>query len=885
MKILDYYKNQQLNDAWLVKFQSTSNNQSGKTFSYINTNFRGISAFFSQLSIFESKNGLKRSEWNDYQDGGQEKDKHRVINLQNAGLLNITDDRYYISDKGKEVLRIDKDTSLTEKEKWILLFLLILDYKTETRNIDLIKSVMEIYAPLTQKGVSASVFISILRKALNISNKENLFSSEAFWLITFAKDPEFIEYYLSSSSDEKMELYEWVKNCSKNKSSKDCIAHKFVSGGAYTTSTFVDDINVILSLIILLLIQDTDSDNYLRIICKIYTTCRLDKMTSYISSKLEVYKKAFDESIGYVNKILGVNKMSIDKRLYDVEKALGLTNKEWVEQTTDSDYLSKEWFQTKAIEFKDVETIANAEYKAFIDNYGPKSLEKLSGEELLNSLFLGGNADNLCHELEYVSKNIEYFGSIKGGNVYKYPLFFNRESNSWVTGTRVNPQVLSTAKAVILGEKIRDALLKGCKIIDETKPLSNTEDYISLYAKLYANLPEIVDAMWVMKYFHMIYPNIFPTFYNREWQEKVLNILSILPSETAYGRMGQINLFVKSCEISNFAFGKVFHKYCKYSREEHEINSIIELEPTIDRVKSGENIILYGVPGAGKSWTIKDEYCNDDERMERLVFHPDYTYSDFVGQILPRVGEDGAVSYEFTPGPFTKLLKKAYINPDRIFYLVIEEVNRGNAPAIFGDIFQLLDRGKDGNSEYQITNSDIAKIVYGNENHKVYIPSNMSILCTMNTSDQNVFTLDTAFQRRWSMRLIKNKFIGEEEKQFANTKILDTDITWNKFFSEINRIILSKNIRMTSSEDKRLGTHFVAKEDLQYVEGDEKQNNKFPEKVLKYLWDDAFKFTKEDIFDLEVVKSLEDVIERFVGKQGNERFRIFKENIYNTLIQ
>ena len=89
---------------------------------------------------------------------------------------------------------------------------------------------------------------------------------------------------------------------------------------------------------------------------------------------------------------------------------------------------------------------------------------------------------------------------------------------------------------------------------------------------------------------------------------------------------------------------------------------------------------------------------------------------------------------------------------------------------------------------------------------------------------------------------------------------------------------------MTSSEDKRLGTHFVAKEDLVYLEGDKKQNSKFPEKVLKYLWDDAFKFTKEDIFDLDKVKSLEDVIDYFINNNGNERFKVFKENIYNTLV-
>ena len=303
------------------------------------------------------------------------------------------------------------------------------------------------------------------------------------------------------------------------------------------------------------------------------------------------------------------------------------------------------------------------------------------------------------------------------------------------------------------------------------------------------------------------------------------------------------------------------------------------------RLTGGTNIILYGVPGAGKSWTVKNDYCNDANLMERLVFHPDYTYSDFVGQILPAVAEDGSVSYVFTPGPFTKLVRKAYLNPDKMFYLVIEEINRGNAPAIFGDIFQLLDRNQSGGSEYEITNADIARIVYEDDSHKVSIPSNMSILCTMNTSDQNVFTLDTAFQRRWNMRLIKNRFQDNQgERAFAETKILDTSVSWEHFFTEINKIVLTKNIRMTSSEDKRLGTHFVSKEDLLMGDGSERQISRFPEKVLKYLWDDAFKFTKEDVFDLDKVKSLEDVIELFVSSEKDDRFLVFKENIFNTLV-
>lgn len=324
------------------------------------------------------------------------------------------------------------------------------------------------------------------------------------------------------------------------------------------------------------------------------------------------------------------------------------------------------------------------------------------------------------------------------------------------------------------------------------------------------------------------------------------------------------------------------------------------------RVSGGTNVLLYGVPGAGKSWTIAHEYCDDESRMERLVFHPDYTYSDFIGQILPNVSE-GIVSYSFTPGPFTALLKKAYLNPDTEYFLVIEEINRGNAPAIFGEVFQLLDRKTEisetdddgypiGTSEYGITNVNIAKIVYGNPSHKVRIPSNMSIIGTMNTSDQNVFTLDTAFQRRWDMRMIENSF-KDVNPTFANHVILDTEVTWRVFCTAINDIILEKNIRLTSSEDKRLGTYFVHLRDLIYDEkADDEQlgaferakarrnNSRFPEKVLKYLWDDAFKFSREDVFDVSRYNSLEAVIRQFAQEKGNARFSVFKDTVYDALV-
>ena len=342
-----------------------------------------------------------------------------------------------------------------------------------------------------------------------------------------------------------------------------------------------------------------------------------------------------------------------------------------------------------------------------------------------------------------------------------------------------------------------------------------------------------------------------------------------------------------------------------------------------NRLTVGTNVLLYGVPGSGKSWTIEHEYCKKGSKVERLVFHPDYTYSDFIGQILPNVAEDGQVSYQFTPGPFTNILKAAYNDPMTEYILIIEEINRGNAPAIFGEVFQLLDRKVEiddlnddgypiGTSEYGITNANIAKIVYGDPNQKVRIPSNLSIIGTMNTSDQNVFTLDTAFQRRWDMRLIENNFDNVDPK-LANAPILDTTVSWKNFCTEINRIVVGNNARMTSSEDKRLGAYFVHLRDLLYDDkmGDlssgeyddlrkkegngsiteperarlaeirdaMKQNRKFPEKVIKYLWDDAFKFNREVVFETTDYQSLEQVIRVFMYAKGLQRFAMFKENV------
>lgn len=277
------------------------------------------------------------------------------------------------------------------------------------------------------------------------------------------------------------------------------------------------------------------------------------------------------------------------------------------------------------------------------------------------------------------------------------------------------------------------------------------------------------------------------------------------------------------------------------------------------------NTIFYGVPGCGKSYHIKNllkyadgrEICKD--YYKRILFHPEYTYSDFIGQIMPEtVGTK--IEYKFKAGPFTKILKSAIEDTDNNYFLVIEEINRGNAPAIFGDIFQLLDRDN-GESEYDIDNEsildEINKDKDGNEKpdsekiDKIKIPKNLTILATMNTSDQNVFTLDTAFKRRWRMVRISNDF--SVDTALSNKPINKINISWRVFAEALNDGILKCDGMI--AEDKLLGSHFVKSNDLDDI-------RKFAEKVFMYLWTDVVKYNKEQLFDSKY-KTLDKVIEDF----------------------
>ena len=254
--------------------------------------------------------------------------------------------------------------------------------------------------------------------------------------------------------------------------------------------------------------------------------------------------------------------------------------------------------------------------------------------------------------------------------------------------------------------------------------------------------------------------------------------------------------------------------------------------------------IYYGSPGTGKSHIVEHKVLDGvpEHFQFRTTFHPDTDYASFVGCYKPvcKDGEDNCqIVYEFVPQVFTDAYVAAWQNPNQQVYLVIEEINRGNCAQIFGDLFQLLDR-KNGVSQYKVkAEKDLANYLMemlagdaegGILDGKLSLPANLNIVATMNTSDQSLFPMDSAFKRRWDWKYIPTTPPTDKNKVI---EIGDRKYDWKEFLNQINERIQEA----TRSEDKKLGFWFVKTQEGKDIISD----NTFASKVIFYLWNDVFK--------------------------------------------
>ena len=312
-----------------------------------------------------------------------------------------------------------------------------------------------------------------------------------------------------------------------------------------------------------------------------------------------------------------------------------------------------------------------------------------------------------------------------------------------------------------------------------------------------------------------------------------------------------------------------------------EIPDMVVTEEEDNDVTNTLQKILYGCPGTGKSHKINKDYAGIDGELAtyfdedgnkidmpdtkesrmatpsnifRTTFHPDYDYSNFVGSYKPVMRKSDAAAdgddekreleYAFVPQVFTKAYMRAYKskNDDTLtvaekqVYLIIEEINRGNCAQIFGDLFQLLDR-KDGVSEYPVV-PDTELINYLNEHgisgNSIRLPENLHILATMNTSDQSLFPMDSAFKRRWAMEYVPINLDGKnsdgtdsDAKNYTFT-VKGVEYSWLDFLKKVNPLIR----KATDSEDKQMGEFFI--------KGNISEED-FKNKVMFHIWNDVCK--------------------------------------------
>lgn len=278
-----------------------------------------------------------------------------------------------------------------------------------------------------------------------------------------------------------------------------------------------------------------------------------------------------------------------------------------------------------------------------------------------------------------------------------------------------------------------------------------------------------------------------------------------------------------------------------------------------------EQIIYFGAPGTGKSYYVKEKLKTvSNDKIFRVTIHPEYTYSDFIGQLLPEASSSGGtVKFNFNPGPFTRALIEAYNDSSQNVYLILEEMSRGNVAAIFGDIFQLLDRDAYFKSKYPIRNKNISDLIIQLTTDEITLPSNFNIIGTVNVNDQNVFPMDTAFKRRFEWEYITSRPVVDSSSnrlsKLNNAKIqVSIDnvpannlvTNWQSFYTSLNMFITDKENGLGKSEDKQLGQFFVDFGDQLVSDSYStnatvaqgatiKINSIMRNKLLLYLWQDV----------------------------------------------
>jgi 5-methylcytosine-specific restriction protein B len=522
-------------------------------------------------------------------------------------------------------------------------------------------------------------------------------------------------------------------------------------------------------------------------------------------------------------------------------------------------------------------------FKTFLNDFGslPEDKRQHFTINLEDHILSGGGTKldikNFFGDKTSINSDLNYFSynSTKSGIIDKSP---TGTEEFVFEGIYINESISKVNDIVFFaqhGDKPtwEPGLSAICKLTKEPydkgywkHPTKNKSNYFKVKLTPIYILPKVLDRVDFMGYFDCYdIPFIGPKLKNEANQanqnirpEQAQNIVGVL-----------LDYFPDDIDLFNEIFGSNFsiraQKATIGNNSKPQEQKLTLTDIKVNPIKNEpKNLILYGAPGTGKSYELNNRintFFNHSSLHTRITFHSNYSYRDFVGSYKPTPlykesekviykadfitkhdhNKEPIIEYTFIPGVFLLMLEKAIKNPNHNFAIIIEEINRANTASVFGDVFQLLDRNDDGESEYSISfessaNNYLKSIGLKTE---IKIPKNLYLWATMNNADQGVLPLDSAFKRRWSFEHIG---INQKEKVLDNINInlpflpVEKTLGWNDFRNILN----DKLVELGVSEDKLIGPFFLNKNEII-------NSNIVKNKLLLYLKEDVLRY-KSGIF-------------------------------------
>ncbi len=437
----------------------------------------------------------------------------------------------------------------------------------------------------------------------------------------------------------------------------------------------------------------------------------------------------------------------------------------------------KVYYNNRKSDFSQMEKEIPSLYKEFSNKFSPKALFKVKDEDLPRYMFYSEtpNQDNMCYYIEKHKKML-YFGQIGVRSAYVFGLHYNKEAKSWAIGSGSNPKFITPAEAIQKAKEIRKNLSNAVEIVKKYFMTQDIEDYAEILKELMDRCGNSVTNQWFLKYLHMIFPDMFTTYYSEKWQRFLISKCGLQQYDNPYQRSGELALLSQRTELPTAVVSKILSDIFGWPSEEEseKINdnegdsidkgTMVKRSPRPSNFKFPFNLILYGAPGTGKTYStaeyavniiennttlqtreiIREKYNKyvDNGQIVFTTFHQNYSYEDFIQGLRPNT-ENGNLILRPEDGLFKKIADRARNDLNNNYVIIIDEINRGNISKIFGELITLIEEDKRWGEKEQLS----IKLPASEE--LFVVPNNLYIIGTMNSADKSISLIDTALRRRF----------------------------------------------------------------------------------------------------------------------------------------